>query len=209
MSSPGQPALVELLTTARDLGFLGPSDLAPQIEHARGFGAVLQAAGISETAVLADLGAGGGLPSLVLLTEAPGWRFVLVETMAKRARFLRDAVAQLGAAERTTVLEARAEDVGRDPVWRGALDAVVARGFGAPAVTAECAAPLLRPHGVLVVSEPPHQADRWDDAGLASLGLAPAGTVDDPFHYRWFEQVGRCPDTVPRRSGIPRKRPLF
>ena len=40
-------------------------------------------------------------------------------------------------------------------------DAVVARSFASPAVTAECAAPLLRLGGRLIVSEPPERGARW------------------------------------------------
>lgn len=89
---------------------------------------------------------------------------------------------------------------------------MVARGFGPPAVTAECAAPLLAEGGRLTVSEPPEpppDRPRWPPEGLAELGLALGPEWHVPFHYRSFVQVERCPDRYPRRVGVPAKRPLF
>ena len=47
-------------------------------------------------------------------------------------------VADLGWADRVRVVRARAEEAGRREDLRGTFDLVVARGFGPPAVTAEC-----------------------------------------------------------------------
>jgi hypothetical protein len=102
---------------------------------------------------------------------------------------------------------ARAEDTGRSPQWRAQVDAVAARSFGPPATVAECAAPLLRINGVLVVSEPPEETDRWPAGGLAPLGLLDEGSPVPGM--RRLRQVSLCPDTNPRRVGMPAKRPLF
>jgi 16S rRNA (guanine527-N7)-methyltransferase len=197
-----------LLTAARELGFLGPGPIEDHLAHAGGFIDALRAAGAADPAVLVDLGSGGGVPGLVLLVRAVAGRVVLVESMARRAAFLREAVTRLGAADRAVVVEDRAEVVGRGPL-RGTVEVVVARGFGAPAVVAECAAPLLRIGGLLVVSEPPDEHDRWPAGALDELGLAPAGSLTAPFHYRWLRQATACPARYPRPVGRPAKRPLF
>lgn len=60
----------------------------------------------------ADLGAGAGLPGVILATLAkdrPGFHVHLVESMAKRCRFLAEAVAELDLA--ATVHNVRAEDL--------------------------------------------------------------------------------------------------
>ena len=64
--------LFELLTEARALGFLGPGPLEPQIHHAEGFAAIARSLSTAESPNLVDLGAGGGLPGLVVATELPG-----------------------------------------------------------------------------------------------------------------------------------------
>ena len=92
------------------------------------------------------------------------------------------------------------------------MDLVTARGFGPPAVTAECAAPFLVLGGQLLVSEPPESDpdSRWPAAGLALLGMnLDQVTSPTPAHYAVIDQGERCPDRYPRRVGIPVKRPLF
>jgi hypothetical protein len=48
---------------------------------------------------------------------------------------------------------------------------VTARSFAAPHVLMPIAAPLLRPGGLLVVSEPPDRQSRWDPTELLTWGF--------------------------------------
>ncbi|MGH9185692.1 MAG: RsmG family class I SAM-dependent methyltransferase [Acidimicrobiales bacterium] len=158
-----------------------------------------------------DLGSGGGVPGLVLARSWPASCWVLLDAGERRAAFLRSAISELDLRDRVAVLEERAETAGRDPALRASFDLVVARSFGLPAVTAECAAGFLAVGGHLVVSEPPANAEgRWDVAGLARLGLEPvAPSAAADFRVQVFEQTQACPDRYPRRSGVPAKRPLW
>jgi 16S rRNA (guanine527-N7)-methyltransferase len=205
--------LVPVLEEARRLGFLGPGPVAGHLEHAAGYAVALATdagAGWSP-ARAADLGSGAGLPGLPLALLYPDAEWRLVEVSVRRAAFLRAAVADLGLDHRITVVEDRAEVVARAPAYRGTFELVVARSFGPPAVVAECAAPLLRVEGRAVVSEPPGGApERWPEAGLAQLGMAPgAATRAGGAAYQVLRQVAACADRWPRRVGIPAKRPLF
>jgi 16S rRNA (guanine527-N7)-methyltransferase len=159
--------------------------------------------------VAVDLGSGGGLPGLPLALLWPGTSWILVEAGTKRAAFLREAVGRLDLTDRVEVAARRAEEAGRSAL-RGAAECVVARSFGPPAVTAECAAPLLKVGGTLVVAEPPGgDPDRWDPEGLTLLGLSPGRSVTRPTAYQVLIQETPCPARFPRRTGIPNKRPLF
>jgi 16S rRNA (guanine527-N7)-methyltransferase len=157
-----------------------------------------------------DLGSGGGVPGLVLACRWPG-QVTLLDANKRRTSFLAEGVSDLGLADRVRIVWGRAEDAGRDASLRAAFDLVVARSFGPPGVTAECAAPLLRPEGVLIVSEPPDPApERWPVPGLTELGLVAVGVMPDlPVHLQVLRAVSPCPDRYPRRTGIPSKRPLF
>ncbi|MEX2294089.1 MAG: RsmG family class I SAM-dependent methyltransferase [Acidimicrobiales bacterium] len=198
-----ESALVRQLRRARSLGFLGPADVEDHIEHAAGF---LWALGPVVGCVI-DLGSGGGVPGLVVAAARPDLEMVLVDAMAKRCSFLEAALADLDFPHARVVC-GRAEVIGRSEL-RGAADAVLARGFGRPAVTAECAAPLLRVGGRLVVSEPPDRVPRWPIEPLARLGLRPEERTPDDPAIQVLTQVDPCPDDVPRRDGMPAKRPLF
>ena len=196
-----------MLVEGRELGFLGPGPVEAHRDHAAAFVAALahRPPGLG-----IDLGSGGGVPGLVLATTLPAWRWELVESGARRAAFLDRAVARLGLQDRVQVVAGRAEDLGRTPRARARADAVTARSFGPPPVTAECAAPLLRPGGVLLVSEPPGgSGERWDADRLAALGLALAEQRAGPPAVAVLVQATPCPARFPRKAGIPGKRPLW
>lgn len=194
--------LITQLERSRSLGFLGPGPVEEHVRHAGGF---VDALASAEGRVI-DLGAGGGVPGLVVAMRRPDLELILLDAMAKRCRFLEEA---LGALElRATVVEGRAEELGRGPL-RGSAVAVVARSFGAPATTAECAAPLLTVGGRCIVSEPPEAHDRWDAAGLATLGMRVGPRHRGGTALQELQQVEPCPERYPRRNGVPAKRPLF
>jgi len=201
--------LVEVLDRARELGFLGPGPVEAQLAHARGFAEVVSHHE-AEAVPGVDLGSGGGLPGLPLAVWWPASRWVLLDANRRRTEFLRWAVATLGLEERVRVVHRRAESfaVGHE---RGRYPLVVARGFGRPAVVAECTAPLLCVGGRLVVSEPPEDGeDRWPDAGLAQLGMRPGPLVQaGGARFRTLGQAAPCPDRFPRRVGRAGHSPLF
>jgi 16S rRNA (guanine527-N7)-methyltransferase len=202
--------LESLLGEARSYGFLGPGPVAAQIARSLAFAEV--ATTTPEFGI--DLGSGGGLPGLVLALVWPGMQWVLVESSQKKAAWLERAVAKLGATDRVKVLCDRAENVGRSSL-RGTAELVTARSFAPPGPTAECAAPLLKRGGHLLVAEPPdHPSSRWPAEGLAVLGLVRqksqvVGTEAGPASISCFVAVSACPTLYPRRTGVPLKRPLF
>ena len=227
--TPVESAAVEsVLARSRSLGFLGPGSVRVQVEHALGFAAgPVGPAGVRPRRVL-DLGSGGGIPGLVLAHAWPDAEIVLMDAAARRTASLESAVATLGLERRVRVLRARAEAAGRDAALRGSFDVVVARAFGPPAVTAECAAPFLLVGGRLLVSDPPADREsppagpaaigeerpsgppeRWPASGLDLLGLAFEAAWATPYHYRSLVLTRPCADRFPRRDGVPAKRPLF
>ena len=202
-----------MLEEARRLGFLGPGPIVAHLDHADGFGDVLMGRGrdAEPWSRAADLGSGGGVPGLALALRFPASRWLLVDSSARRTAFLRAATEALELGDRVTVAEVRAEELGRQAGVRSQFEVVVARGFGPPAVTAECAAPLLAVRGWAVVSEPPGgAADRWPVDGLGILGmtLGPAARPGGA-SFQVLIQREVCPARYPRRVGVPRKRPLF
>jgi 16S rRNA (guanine527-N7)-methyltransferase len=220
-----------VLLSAREAGFLGPGPIERHLRHAAGFVSLARTQSESESARLLDLGSGGGLPGLVIAEAWPTATLVLLEANERRAQFLERAVVRCGFQERVQVAHLRAEIAGRDPLYRGSFDGVVVRSFGAPAVVAECSAPLLRKGGWLIVSEPPgdpneglqtdgavrsvESADssadpsRWPPEALAQFGLETVEFIRDGFGYQVMRQAELCPDKFPRRNGTPAKKPLF
>lgn len=211
-----------VLDEARKRGLLGPGPAFAHINHALGFMAVLgraypafrgqeSAPQVGMGPRLLDLGSGGGLPGLVIASRWPVASLVLLDSQRRRTDFLEKAVDQLGLGRQVAVICERAELAGREPSLRGCFDAVVARSFGPPGVTAECGSPFLQVEGHLVVSEPPvERFVRWPVAELANLGMT-VGEVASfgGFIYQRLTQARPCPQRFPRRTGVPSKRPLF
>lgn len=207
-------AVVAVLEEAQSQGLIGFGPLLPHVPHSLGFAsAVEEVRGrpLGTADRLADLGSGSGLPGLVLAEATPGLHLSLVEGSSRRAAFLRRAIDRLGLGDRVSVVADRAEVAGHEPGLRGAHSVVVARLFGPPGPTAECAAGLLEPGGLLVVSEPPeHVESRWSRSGLAELGMEPVSMVEGTSgRFVVLRQVLPCPSRYPRRTGVPAKRPLF
>jgi 16S rRNA (guanine527-N7)-methyltransferase len=91
---------------------------------------------------IVDLGSGGGFPGLVLaaaLAGRPGARVHLVESVQRKAAFLREAVRRLGLPAQVHAL--RIEDL--DPAALGKVDVVTARALAPLPQLLELARKLL------------------------------------------------------------------
>jgi 16S rRNA (guanine527-N7)-methyltransferase len=162
---------------------------------------------------IADLGAGAGLPGLVLAAALPDATVALVESVSRKCAFLRAAIERMGLSN-AEVVWARAEE------WDaglGTCDAVTARALAALPVLCEYAAPLLVDGGVLVAWKGAVGAAEAADAAAAAdqLGLAAdpvravvpfAGSERRTLHV--LRKVAPTPPGFPRRPGIAAKRPL-
>jgi len=223
--------LVEVLAQARDLGFLGDGPLSTHVSHGLELAECVER-NLSPTpdspasapvgpGHFLDLGTGGGIPGLVLAALWPGSRAVLLDASQRRTDTLSQAIEVLGWADRVRVVRARAETAGRQEEFRGSFDAVVARSFGPPPMTAECGAAFLRPDGILVVSEPPSPGhhgqpgpvdsdkERWPPEGVGIVSLTPASAWRGEFGFQVLRRTGPLEDTYPRRNGVPAKRPIY
>ncbi len=202
--------LTAILAEAQRHGIIGKAALESHVDQARFFFSLVSDL-VEPSARVLDLGSGGGLPGLVIAATWPRLQVVLLDGRSNRAANLSAAVEELEFSGRVQVIAQRAEEAGRESRHRHAFDLVVARGFGPPAVTAECAAPFLTLGGLLVVSDPPGGGtpDRWPEQGSRSLGLRVERVAVEPWAFTVLRQVELCPEAYPRRTGLPQKRPLF
>ena len=168
---------------------------------------------------LVDIGSGGGFPAIPLAI-ATGCRATLVESVAKKAAFLREVASELGLT--VDVVCARAEDVGRDPVYRERFASATARAVSGITTVLELAVPLLVVGGVALLQRGTfgaHERIAASDAGLvlgatieAEIALGPSpvtgGGVSDGRRLIVARKLLATGPRFPRRAGIPAKRPL-
>jgi 16S rRNA (guanine527-N7)-methyltransferase len=171
----------------------------------------LEVDAVRQAGRIVDLGAGAGLPGLVLAIARPEAQVVLVESVGKKCAWLERTVTALGL-ENVRVVCARAEELEEAP-----FDVVTARALAALPVLCEYAAPLLRERGSLVAwkgaVEAGEEADGLHAAAVLGLervevrAVAPyPGSERRTLHV--FRKVSPTPAGYPRRPGMAAKRPL-
>ncbi len=163
-----------------------------------------------------DVGTGAGLPGIPLQIMFPNWQVALLESTAKKVRFLQLAAGEL-ALPRLEVLGGRAEDLAHEPEQREAYDICVARAVTQTAALVELTLPFVMVggsailyRGMATLSEDLHTAE----PARVVLGAAPpvvapvgVGAADATCLVR-YAKVVRTPRELPRRSGVPETTPL-
>ncbi|MEK8051820.1 16S rRNA (guanine(527)-N(7))-methyltransferase RsmG [Ideonella sp. DXS22W] len=114
--------------------------LAPLRRH---FASQASAGGADAPHIL-DVGSGGGLPGVVLAAVEPGWQVDCVDTVAKKASFIRQVAAELGLPN-LRGLHARVETL--DPAVRR-YQLITSRAFASLPDFTGLTAPLLAEQGV-------------------------------------------------------------
>ena len=151
----------------------------------------LRAAGATS---LLDLGSGGGFPGLPLAVALPESTVLLVDSIAKKVRFLDAAIGVTGTIGRVAARAARAEVLAHDPVHRERWSAVTARAVGPLDELVELALPLLRVGGRLIA---------WKRAGPpAGAYAARTLTAEIAAAAALLEPLGGGPVEV-RDPGLP------
>jgi 16S rRNA (guanine527-N7)-methyltransferase len=164
---------------------------------------------------LLDLGSGAGFPGLPLAVALPAEQVLLVEPIAKKARFLDAAVEAVDAGARVEVGAVRAESLALDPDHRGRWPAITARAVASLAELVELSLPLLAPGGILVAWK---RGDLVDEVAAAqraieALGggsmtsVVPGVTGLDEHRLIVITARGRVPTGYPRDPASRKRRP--
>lgn len=175
----------------------------------------LLANGWQGAAEVLDLGTGAGFPALPLAIVRPELHITALDATAKKVAFVERTARELGLNVRG--LAGRAEEVGREEAHRGRYDVVVTRAVAALPILVELSLPLLRMGGHLIAQKG-QLLDDERTAGLRAAALV-GGTLagewrgtlpvlGDPRSLIALEKTAETPETYPRRTGIPNKRPL-
>lgn len=161
----------------------------------------------------AEVGSGGGFPSVPLMIVRPDLRFDLFESSEKKCGFLREVAAALGLNAKVHAL--RAEDAGKGE-FRARFDVCCARAVARMNTLAEYCVPLVRRGGRFIAYKGRAEEELAEaENAFRTLGVRLAET----YTFLLSEEAGMrtvcvlekyrdTPAAYPRGRGKERSKPL-
>ncbi len=196
-----------LLDANRRVNLTGANDAAALLPHL--LDALTLVPFLERGRSLVDVGSGGGLPGIPLAIAA-GVRVTLVEPIAKKAAFLREALVASGLPG--VVVAERAEVSSRDPRFREQFDYATARAVSRAPTVAELTRPFLRIGGRAILQRgalDDRERRAVEDAAPVLGGLVvEERLLEGDRRVVILEKRQASSERFPRRNGVPEKRPL-
>lgn len=173
---------------------------------------------IPEGATVADIGCGGGFPTLPLAMVRPDLTVVGIDSTDKKVRYVQRTAEALGLSNVRTVAT-RAEELAQDPAYRESFDAVISRAVARLNVLGELCLPLVALGGQFIAMKGAAGQVELEEAahGISRLG----GEIQaaDPYQIHLSDEseervlivVGKTtptPREFPRPFGNIKKKPL-
>lgn len=166
---------------------------------------VLGARFVPENARLIDVGTGAGFPGIPLKLVRPDIELTLLDSLNKRLIFLREVIKELGIG--AELVHMRAEDAGRDPVYREKFDAATSRAVAGTDRIAEWTLPLIKVKGISLMYKGPGAEEELKTAAGVVKDLRAAAKIEG-FSTPWgerniiiAEKYAETPKKYPRKPG--------
>lgn len=177
---------------------------------------VLKTGLIRQDAVMIDVGTGAGFPGMVLAMACPEMKVTLMDAQQKRLVFLQKVSDETGTGN-ISIIHARAEDGARKAELRERFDFAAARALAPANVLCEYLLPYVKINGYALCWKGPALKDELACGCKAAHLLG--GRLEMPVHCsvegrEWehmilpIKKVQKTPANYPRKSGIPKNKPL-
>lgn len=163
-----------------------------------------------------DLGTGAGFPGIPLAIYYPDIHFTLIDSLNKRINFLSEVVDELGLTN-VSLVHSRAEEAGRNKLYREKFDLVVSRAVANISVLSEYCLPLVSVGGNFISYKSASVDEEISDSGKAIEKLGGKINSIEKFLLpntdiaRSFILISKdktTPKAYPRKAGTPGKDPL-
>jgi 16S rRNA (guanine527-N7)-methyltransferase len=170
---------------------------------------------VPQNAKIIDVGTGAGFPGLVLKIVRDDLEVTLLDSLNKRITFLNDVIDKLGL-KKITAVHSRAEDGGKNPLYREKFDISCARAVAAMPVLLEYCTPFVKVGGQFVSMKGPTATD---EVALCNNAIKQLGvqkptiicetlTGEEQRTFVSFKKISQTQAKYPRNSGKIAKQPL-
>ncbi len=170
---------------------------------------------VPENAIIIDVGTGAGFPGMVLKIIRPDLKVTLLDSLNKRIIFLNDVIEKL---ELTGIeaIHSRAEEGGKNKIYREKYDIACARAVANLPVLLEYCTPYVKNGGIFVSMKGPSVQDEVAlcDNAINVLGLSKPKIICENLReneiraFAIFKKISQTPPKYPRNSGNISKQPL-
>jgi len=163
-----------------------------------------------------DVGSGAGFPGLPLKIAAPALEMMLMDGTQKKVNFLQEVTTALGLTG-VRFVTGRAEELGRQEMYREQFELVTARAVAPLNTLVEYLLPLVAVNGLAVIYKGPGAPEEFVAArqairvlGGETVRFAPAAVpfLAEGRFILLLKKVRATPRQFPRGQGLARKRPL-
>jgi 16S rRNA (guanine527-N7)-methyltransferase len=163
-----------------------------------------------------DVGTGAGFPGLPLAIMQEGLFVTLSDSLNKRIEFLKEATKELELPN-IYLLEGRAEDLGKNELYRENFDYSVARAVSKMSVLLEYTLPFVKVDGYFIAYKGPEYEEELKESKKALEILG--GEIEKVYNFKidefemerniiFITKTKSTPEKYPRRAGVPAKKPL-
>jgi len=191
-----------------------PKEIA--IKHFADSLSVASVVPLKEGSRVIDVGTGAGFPGIPVKIGFPNVEMTLLDSLQKRIGFLEEAVEQLDLTD-VVCVHSRAEDGGKNPLYREQFDYCISRAVANLAVLSEYCLPFVAVGGLFLSLKGPDVESELLTAEKAIETLG--GKVEQVYsisipnsdlHHRLvcIRKVEKTPSQYPRKAGKATKKPI-